>query len=406
MNGIDTSKQLFYWETSEQTKTITKTDKYWIQYKNESEPCLDLTTGYGAFLLGYNNRQVLDRINNLDVQFVRGQSGDSHESVEQLASFICEQGDWGSVAWAVSGSDGMEAAIFVLDSYWSMTSGYRKKMISFFPSYHGATFFNRHLRGDYVEDIDRVTVLPSPQWHTKDQQLESEHITLNKVRNILENDKSKEYGAVIMETSPWTHDMCPWSKNWWKEIRQICDTHGILLIVDDVAVCWGKHGTWFGYQPFDIKPDIVVLGKALTGGYSPLSAVAASHEITAVLKQQSFDYAHTWQPNLWGVAASLAVKDIIEEKNLLGRVYEINSEFKKIADEYGFISRGDYLFTIMETPVTITTGDLHDVGLSSGLPIQGATTGHIKFCFPLIADEEYFYHLRKRLKTLFNKKLK
>jgi putrescine aminotransferase len=392
--------QLIYWETSEQKKTITKTDGYWIQYKDEPEPCLDLTTGYGAFLLGYNNKEIKDRLYNMEVQFLRGNSGDTCDDLEELISLIRSRGNWESVAWAVSGSDGVEAAIFANDMYWKKMGGYRKKIISFFPGYHGATFINRHLRGDYPE-TGRATVLPSPQWHTEDQRDSVELVALQAVRRILENDTQKEYGCLIMETSPWSSDMCPWSTNWWKQIRSMCDEFGILFILDDVAVCWGKHGTWFGYEPFGVKPDLCVFGKALTGGYSPLSAVAVNKHVTDVLNTESFDYGHTWQPNLWGVAASLEVSKYIEKHNLLARVPLINQEIKNIAKEYGFITRGDYLFVIMETPRVITLGDLHNAGLSSGLPIAGATTGHIKFCMPLIADDEYFDVLRTRLKRLF-----
>jgi hypothetical protein len=97
----------------------------------------------------------------------------------------------------------------------------------------------------------------------------------------------------------------------------------------------------------------------------------------------------------------LEVSKYIEKHNLLARVPSINQEIKNIAKEYGFITRGDYLFVIMETPRVITLGELHNAGLSSGLPIAGATTGHIKFCMPLIADDEYFDVLRTRLKRLF-----
>jgi adenosylmethionine-8-amino-7-oxononanoate aminotransferase len=395
--------QLLYWEPSENKKTVTKTDGYWIHYKDEVEPCLDLTTGYGAFLLGYNNKTILDAIYNLDVQFLRGNNADVGTQSHQLAELICSRGDWASVAWAVSGSDGVEAAMFMNDRYWHLKGKYRPKIISFFPGYHGATFLSRHMRNDYPE-VGRATVIQSPQWHTTDQQEEAEAQAIAEVRRILENDTSKDYGCLVMETSPWINDMCPWSHNWWKQIRSICSEYGILFILDDVAVCWGKHGTWFGYEPFGVKPDICVMGKALTGGYSPLSAAACNQEIADVLSEESFDYGHTWQPNMWGVAAALAVSSYIEEHNLLKNVAYINRELKSIAAEHGLVSRGDYLFVIMETPFEVTLGDLHDAGLSSGLPTAGASTGHIKFCAPLIADEEYFSTLRARMKRLFANK--
>jgi adenosylmethionine-8-amino-7-oxononanoate aminotransferase len=259
------------------------------------------------------------------------------------------------------------------------------------------------MRNDYPE-VGRATVVQSPQWHTLDQQEEAEAKAIIEVRKILENDTNKDYGCLVMETSPWINDMCPWSHNWWKQIRSICDEFGILFILDDVAVCWGKHGTWFGYEPFNVKPDICIMGKALTGGYSPLSAAVCNQEIADILAKESFDYGHTWQPNMWGVAAALAVSSYIEQHDLLKNVAYINCELKSIAADYGLVSRGDYLFVIMETPFEVTLGNLHNVGLSSGLPTAGASTGHIKFCAPLIADEKYFSTLRASMKKLFANK--
>jgi adenosylmethionine-8-amino-7-oxononanoate aminotransferase len=393
--------KVVYYEPSETPKYVTKTDGYWIHYKGEKEPCLDLTTGYGAFLLGYNNRTVIDAMyKNLDVQFVRGHTADVSEQVEELVKFISKKGDWPGVSWAVSGSDGVEAAIYANDEYWKMTTGYRPNIISLAPGYHGATFISRHLRGDYPE-VDRARIVRSPQWNSVEERVEEESRALGEIRQLLEQDKEKQIGCLIMETSPWVGNMCPWSANWWKEIRKICDEFEIIWILDDVAVCWGKHGTWFGYEPFGVKPDMNVFGKALTGGYSPLSAVAFNEKISNVLTKQNFEYGHTWHPNLWGVAASLAVSKYIEDNNLLSRVAAINKEFKNIANEYGFKIRGDFLFSIMETPRRITSGELHDVGLSTGLPTNDANTGNIKFCTPLTADDEYFYTLKSRLKLLF-----
>ena len=384
-------------------KYITKTDGYWIQYKGEKEPCLDLTTGYGAFLLGYNNRTIIDAMyKNLDVQFLRGTTGDLSEQVEELTNFIFQKGNWSGITWAVSGSDGIESAIYANDMYWTLTSGYRPKIISLVPGYHGATFISRHLSGDYKE-VGRASIINGPQWHTIEERDQQESRALFEIRHMLEQDKDKQIGCLIMETSPWVGDMCPWSNKWWKEIRTICDYYGILWILDDVAVCWGKHGTWFGYEPFGVKPDINVFGKAFTGGYSPLSAVVFNEQINEVLTRENYNYGHTWHPNMWGVAASLAVSKYIENNDLLARVPVINKELKNIANEYGFRVRGEFLFIIMDTPKMISSGELHDAGLSSGRPNNDSSsgTGNIKFCLPLTADDEYFYTLQKRLKLLF-----
>jgi adenosylmethionine-8-amino-7-oxononanoate aminotransferase len=398
-------RELKFWSDGEIKKYVTKTEGYWIHYKGEDFPRLDITTGYGAFILGYNNQEILDSIhNNYNVNFVRGNSGETIEEIEELAEKICSLGNWDVVAWSVSGSDAVETAIAMNDNYWNWTSNYRPKIISFYPGYNGTTLLGKHLRGEPLyKNLGRATVLESPQWiHTDDRHTAEEH-TLSQVRKILENDINKEYGCLIFETSPWIDDMLPWSNNWWKQIRAICDEFGILFILDDVAICWGKHGTWFGNQPFGVQPDIICIGKALTGGYSPLSAAACTEKIGKILSARSWHHGHTWQPNIYGIRASLAVSKYVEDKNLLSNVPYINSELKKIGENYGMYSRGDFTFVIFDAPHYIGAQDLFEAGLSSGIPVRGSVSGQIKIASPLTADEEYFYNLNIRIGKLMNK---
>ena len=391
---------LNFWAEGEQLKYVTKTQGYWVHYQHKDKPCLDITTGYGAFVLGYNHPDILSALqSDYAVNFLRGNSGETTQNVDALAEKICSLGDWDSVAWSVSGSDAVETAIAMNDRYWEMTSGYRHKIISFYPGYNGTTMLGKHLRGEYRE-LGRATVLKSPQWIFQEDQEEQEQITLNQIRSILENDTKKEYGCLIFESSPWIDDMLPWSPNWWKQIRSICDEFGILMVLDDVAICWGKHGAWFGNQPFGVQPDISAIGKALTGGYSPLGAAVVNKKAGQVLRSESWDHGHTWQPNMAGVAASLAVTQFITDNNLLSRARSINQELRKITDAFGFNARGNYTFVIMDTPKPVTLQDLHVAGLCSGLPVRGSTTGQIKIAAPLIADEEYFIELKNRLKLV------
>lgn len=400
------SKILGYWGTGEKDfkKQVLKTQGYKVYYKDSKDYHIDLSSGFGAFVLGYNNREILDRINeNYEVAFLRGNVYETCEQEEILAGKIISKGNWDSLAWAVSGSDAVEAAMAMVDTYYRIKEGkHRKKVVVFYPCFVGTTMWGKHVRGDYSY-WNRIIQIQSPLWKTYDQQLEAEQKTLNELKTILEKDTDKEIGSILMETSPWLDDMIPWSKNFWQEVRKICDEFDILWVLDDVAVCWGKFGSWYGWERFNVQPDISSIGKALSAGFSPLGAAVCNKKVNDVLSQISWDHGHTWQPNMWGVSAALETTKYIEENNLFENVLSSNKKIKSIAQSLNCNSRGDYSMVCLDLDHKITNQDLWNHGMATGLPITPKVAkGQIKIVTPLIADDEFFDQLNIRLKKLLS----
>jgi adenosylmethionine-8-amino-7-oxononanoate aminotransferase len=87
------------------------------------------------------------------------------------------------------------------------------------------------------------------------------------------------------------------------------------MIIDDVYGGCGKLGHVFSHTRYGVQPDISVLGKALTNGFSPLSAVGLVPKVTDVVKD-SWVYGHTWQPNMAGVGAALGVLDVFDSNQI------------------------------------------------------------------------------------------
>lgn len=381
--------ELKQWSELEKYKTVTKTSRYWVYYDNEKH--IDIQCGNAAYVLGYNDGEVLNAMRENPIHFLRGNSGESAESNDELIKTICSKGNWASLAWAVSGSDAVEAMIAMNDSYWQYKGQNKNKIICFAPGYHGTTMIAKHLRGEY-RYFNRALIVQAPNWKTYDKQQQEEQRALDQVRMYLQTNSS--VGCIMMETIPWVGDISPYSENWWKSIRSLCDEFGVLMLVDDVAVCWGKNGTMFGWQPYGVQPDISALGKALTAGYSPLGAAVCNEKVREVLSARSWDHGHTWAPNMQGVAASLVATKKIE--GLLTRVPYIKQQLEYIAQDFGLNYRGDGLFMCMDTPRNITLGQLSSAGLAATIPGLNC----VKVIAPLIADDEYFYELKTRLKTL------
>jgi putrescine---pyruvate transaminase len=109
---------------------------------------------------------------------------------------------------------------------------------------------------------------------------------------------------------------------YWPKVEAICRKYGILLIADEVICGFGRLGTWFGFQHFGIRPDIVTMAKGLSSGYLPISATGVSGAIVDVLKQKGGEFIHGYTYSGHPTAAAVALKniEIIAREKLVERV--------------------------------------------------------------------------------------
>ncbi len=115
-------------------------------------------------------------------------------------------------------------------------------------------------------------------------------------------------------------------KEYWQKVREICDKYNILLIADEVVTGFGRTGKWFGMEHFDVKPDIMVVGKAISSLYAPMGAVIASDKVNEPFaKGAAFVHGFTNQGHPIACAAAKTVIDIIEEDGLIENSAEVGS---------------------------------------------------------------------------------
>lgn len=115
--------------------------------------------------------------------------------------------------------------------------------------------------------------------------------------------------------------------DYWPRIREICNDHGILLIMDEVMTGFGRTGAKFGYQHWDITPDILVGGKGLAGGYAPLGGVFASKAVGNAIDQAGLNVMfHTFGAHPAACAAAAEVLTILVEENLIERAKTMGTQ--------------------------------------------------------------------------------
>ena len=120
--------------------------------------------------------------------------------------------------------------------------------------------------------------------------------------------------------------------------KKLCEKYGVLFIADEIAVGFGRTGTFFAHEKANITPDIMCLSKGITGGYLPLSVVLCTNEIYEAFYgdgiEKAFLHSHSYSGNALGCAAANAVLDIFEEESILKslepKIKKINEELESI----------------------------------------------------------------------------
>ena len=381
--------ELNFKTTEDVVTEVFKTEGYWI-HTNHGK-LLDTICGNMSFIYGYDNEFIIDRMYKQQRQlaYLNFKHNEVCRANDTLVELLCKEGNFAGVGYAISGTDGVECAVAMNSHYWRQIDPTRTNIVSFSPGYHGATYLCRAFRGE--ETMPNVTVLGAPEWWRIEERETHEAIAVDRVRHLLETDKT--VGAIIMESIPWAASIRPWSLKWWQDIRGICTAYGVNLIVDDVMGGMGKLGYRFSQERYGVQPDIVALGKALTGGFSPLSCACAVGRISDVIKDK-WDYGHTWQPNMAGVGAALAVWEIFDTKKILeieDQLTMLGAKLTAMGLVRDYVVIGLIFSYKLTTPISADTYVKH--GLTGGPDVKYSISG----CAPAIADAEYFKEFEARL---------
>jgi adenosylmethionine-8-amino-7-oxononanoate aminotransferase len=229
-----------------------------------------------------------------------------------------------------SGSEAVETAIkFTREVQMTRGESARDLIISRWGSYHGATLgalavTGKHkMRKSFTPLFRDQPHIPPPYCYRCPfgakpstcnlecaQALEEEIVRQGKERVggfIAESVGGATLGAIVPP------------KTYWARVAEICEAYGLLLIVDEVMAGMGRTGKWFGIEHFGVQPDMMTLGKGITGGYFPLSIMASKGEHVDAIRQASGDFAHggTYSHHAVGAAAGIATLDYLEEHELV-----------------------------------------------------------------------------------------
>jgi adenosylmethionine-8-amino-7-oxononanoate aminotransferase len=177
---------------------------------------------------------------------------------------------------------------------------------------------------------------------------------------------------------------------YFKAVRDICDRHGALLILDEVMSGMGRTGTTHAWEQEGVAPDIQAIAKGLGGGYQPIGAMLASGRIIDTIRAGSgaFQHGHTYLAHPLACAAALAVQDVIREDNLLEQVKQRGKQLEqRLTERFGNHRhvgdiRGRGLFWAIELVSDRATRASFDPALKLNQKIKAEAFANGLGCYP------------------------
>lgn len=302
-----------------------------------------LVDGVGSWwtsVHGYNRAELVGAAQRQLEQMPHVMLGGlAHEEAYRLAARLAEvtPGDLSRVFFSESGSVAVEVAMKIAMQYFRNTTGERRtRFVSFRGGYHGDTLatmsvcdpdegMHHMFRGALAEQ--HVVALPEAKE------------TIRAIDTLLSADKS--IAAILVEPLiQGAGGMRMHTPAVLKSLRRLCDTHGVLLIFDEIFTGFGRTGDMFAANRAAVTPDIMCLGKALTGGITPLAATIASARIYEAFHSDEAEHALMHGPTFMGHAVGCAVAnaglDLFAGGTLLTRVRrletKLNAEFSPLQD--------------------------------------------------------------------------
>jgi putrescine aminotransferase len=319
------------------SRIITRADGCYL-YDGDGNRILDGMAGLWCVNVGYGRTELAEaaRDQMLELPYYNTFFKTATPPAIMLATKITELlgGDLQRVFFNSSGSEAIDTVIRVTRRYWQVKDQpNRQVIISRVNGYHGSTIGGVSLGGmkpmqaqggPWVPGIEHVMqpyvfgdILPG-----EPPEAFSARAADAVEQRILEVGP-ENVAAFIGEPVQGAGGVIIPPDGYWPRVEAICRKYGILMICDEVICGFGRLGSWFGFQHFGVKPDLVSMAKGLSSGYLPISAVGVADHIVDALREKGGDFIHGYTYSGHPTCAAVALKniEILERENLIDRTH-------------------------------------------------------------------------------------
>ncbi|MBJ6633766.1 aspartate aminotransferase family protein [Streptomyces coelicolor] len=322
---------------------------------------LDFTSGLVYTNIGYQHPKVVAAIQEQAARMTTFAPAFAVEARSEAARLIAERtpGDLDKIFFTNGGADAVEHALRMA----RLHTG-RPKVLSAYRSYHGGTQQAVNVTGDprrWASDSATAGVVHfwAPFLYRSRFYAETEEQECARALEHLETTIAFEgpstVAAIILETIPGTAGVMPPPPGYLAGVRALCDKYGIVLVLDEVMAGFGRTGTWFAADLYDVVPDLMTFAKGVNSGYVPLGGVAISAEIAATFATRAYPGGLTYSGHPLACAAAVATINVMEEEGLVGNAASLGASvvgpgLRELAERHPSVGevRGTGMFWAVE----------------------------------------------------------
>jgi adenosylmethionine-8-amino-7-oxononanoate aminotransferase len=328
-------------------------DGVWL-FAEDGRKILDASGGAAVSCLGHQHPRVIEAMAKQASKLAYAHTAFfSSEPAEELAERLVghEPGGLGYAYFVSGGSEAIEASIKLARQYFvEIGQNQRQHFIARRQSYHGNTLGalsaggNAWRREPYAPLLSPAfshVTAAFPYHEKRDAESEADFVTrlVAELEAEFQRLGPDSVAAFIAEPVVGATAGCvPPPEGYFKAVREICNRHGALLILDEVMCGMGRTGTLHAWEQEGIAPDIQAIAKGLGGGYQPIGAMLASGRVIDTIRDGSgaFQHGHTYLAHPLACAAALEVQRIIDDEHLLEQVKARGAELeRRLTERFG-----------------------------------------------------------------------
>lgn len=357
-------------------------------------------SGEGAYLVDANGNRFIDGLSGLwnntagngrgelaqaaakqmeTLGFASGYIGSSNPRAIELAERLAEitYPNINHFFMTSGGGESTDSNIKLARYYWKVRGKPEKiKVIGRSLGYHGVTFAAMCATGIdsywpmFEPRMPGFSHIPSPypyRYEAPGDAPSQGIAAANELEKQILNEGPDTVAMFIAEPVQGSGGVIVPQDDYFPRIREICDKYDVLLVADEVITGFGRTGTMFGLEHWDVQPDLIQFAKAITSGYFPLGGVGISDQIADVLNDSNAPWMHayTYSSHPVGCAVALAMLNIIEAEDFV--------EQAKTKGKYLLVKLKD---TLMDHP---NVGDVRGLGLMCGVELVKDKTTKLPF---------------------------
>jgi acetylornithine/LysW-gamma-L-lysine aminotransferase len=341
-----------------------------LLWDKDGREYVDCTGSYGSCIVGYCHPKVVEAIRNQSEKLTSCHGfmyNDARSELLQKIAKIAPEG-LDRVFLSNSGTEAVECALKLARKYTG-----RKEIIAMMGAYHGKTLgaltatWDKKYRDPFMPLVPQI-----------------EHVPFGNIEK-LEQNISTDTAAVITEPIQGESGVRFPPNDFLKQLWELCNEKGILLIIDEIQTGLGRTGKLFAFQHFGIVPDITCLAKGVAGGI-PIGLTLAKNEIMSSLKLG--EHSSTYGGNPLACAAAVATIEILEQENLAEKAHVqgeyLASKLNRLREDHAIIREVRGLGLMIGVEIRFDVLDIILGSLERGVLMLDAGKNVLRFLPPLV----------------------